>query len=219
MRKGKAFFVEPDLPRLSRWLFIPPRARNGVKEGDYVRAALLRHPIRDGKPQAKILSVIGDAETVGIENLYTAVKYGLSREWSEAALKDLERGLENTQPLADQRRRDLSDLEFVSIDAARTQDIDDALYAEISADGWNLYVAIADPTTFIAQDSALEQEVAERATSVYFHGDAIPMLPERLSQETCALTEGEDRPALVCKIAVSDSGEVGGFEFIEAAIR
>ena len=50
VRKGKALFVEPDLRQLSRWLFIPPHARNGVQEGDYVRCAILRHPIRDGKP-------------------------------------------------------------------------------------------------------------------------------------------------------------------------
>jgi ribonuclease R len=219
VRKGKALFVEPDLPKISRWLFIPPHARNGVQEGEYVRAALLRHPIRDGKPQAKVLSVIGNGETVGIENLYTATKYGLTDTWSDAAIQEMESGLADTQPVADQRRRDLSDLEFVSIDSARTQDIDDALYAEISTGGWNLYVAIADPTTFIHVDSPLEQEIAERATSVYFHGDAIPMLPEKLSQETCALAEDKDRPALVCKIAINDSGEVGSFEFMEAVIR
>lgn len=217
--KGKAMFVEPDLPRLNRWLFIPPHARNGVKEGDYVRAAVLRHPIKDGKPQAKILSIIGSPQTPGIENLYTADKFKLSREWSKAALSELEHALQSAQALTDQRRRDLTDLEFVSIDSARTQDIDDALYAEISSDGWNLYVGIADPTSFISAGSLLEQEIAARAASVYFHGDAIAMMPEALSQDTCALREAVDRPALVCKIAVSDAGVVGDFEFIEAVIR
>ncbi|MDJ0879146.1 MAG: ribonuclease R [Halieaceae bacterium] len=219
VRKGKALFVEPDLPRLSRWLFIPPHARNGVKEGDFVRAALLRHPIRDGKPQAKVLSIIGNTETVGIENLYTATKYQLAMDWSAEALAELDAGLASAEPLGDQRRRDLTDLEFVSIDSARTQDIDDALYAAPNSNGWCLYVAIADPTPFITPGSALDQEIAARGTSIYFHGDAIAMLPEKLSQETCALAEGEDRPALVCKIEVSDSGEVGEFEFIEAVIR
>ncbi|MEP5764674.1 MAG: VacB/RNase II family 3'-5' exoribonuclease [Halieaceae bacterium] len=219
VRKGKAMFVEPDLPRLSRWLFIPPHARNGVKEGDYLRAAILRHPIKDGRPQAKVLSILGNAETVGIENHYTANKYGLHAEWSKEGLLELEACLANAQPVADQRRRDLSDLEFVSIDSARTQDIDDALYADISNEGWNLYVAIADPTSFITEGSLLEREIASRGTSVYFHGDAIAMLPEQLSQDTCALAEDKDRPALVCKIAVSDSGVVGDFEFIEAVVR
>jgi ribonuclease R len=219
VRKGKAVFVEPDLPQLKRWLFIPPHARNGVKEGDYVRCAILRHPIRDGRPQAKILSVVGDEDTPGIENLYSIAKYGLAAEWSSACKAELEQSLATHKPLETEKRRDLSDLEFVSIDAAKTQDIDDALYAEISSDGWTLFVAIADPTVYIDIDSNLHREVAARGTSVYFHGDVLPMLPEELSQDTCALSEGADRPALVCKIAVSDSGEVGDFEFIEATVR
>ncbi|MEM0954079.1 MAG: VacB/RNase II family 3'-5' exoribonuclease [Pseudomonadota bacterium] len=219
VRKGKAFFVEPDLPHISRWLFIPPHARNGVKEGDLVRAALLRHPIKDGKPQAKILSVIGSTDAAGIENLYTSVKFGFDKAWGSAALAELEEALATADPLANGQRKDLTDLEFVSIDSARTQDIDDALYAESSSDGWQLYVAVADPTSYVEESGALEQEIRQRATSVYFHGDAFPMLPEQLSQEHCALREGVDRPALVCRIAVSDSGDIGEYEFMEAAIR
>ncbi|NQY03797.1 MAG: VacB/RNase II family 3'-5' exoribonuclease [Halieaceae bacterium] len=219
VRKGKAVFVQPDLSNMSRWLFLPPHARNGVKEGDYVRCAILRHPIRDGKPQAKILEVLGDDSTPGIENMYTAAKYQLPGEWPAAARKALDERIASFNPLETGARRDLTDLEFVSIDAARTQDIDDALYADISSDGWTLYIAIADPTAYITPDSPLLQDIAARATSVYFHGDQLPMLPEPLSQDTCALTEGDDRPALVCKISVSDAGEVGDFEFMEATIR
>ncbi|PLW81830.1 exoribonuclease II [Kineobactrum sediminis] len=219
VRKGKALFVQPDLPQLKRWLFIPPHARNGVKEGDYLRCAILRHPIRDGKPQAKILEVLGDDSTPGIENRYTMSKYRLATSWSTPALADVEQLLANCKPLETQPRRDLTGLEFVSIDAAKTQDIDDALYAEISSDGWTLYVAIADPTAYIEAGSRLHQDIAARGTSIYFHGDVLPMLPEVLAQDTCALSEGNDRAALVCKIAVSDSGKVGDFEFIEATVR
>ena len=219
VRKGKAMFVQPDLGQLRRWLFLPPHARNGVKEGDYVRCAILRHPIRDGKPQAKVLSILGDDNTPGIENLYCTAKHNLHSEWSPTARKALEQRVAEFDPLQTGQRRDLTDLEFISIDAAKTQDIDDALYADISNDGWTLYVAIADPTAYIPADSPLMAEIAARGTSVYFHGDLLPMLPELLSQDTCALSEGADRPALVCKIAVSDAGEVGEFEFMEANIR
>ena len=99
MRKGKAVFVEPDLPQLKRWLFIPPHARNGVKEGDYVRCAILRHPIRDGKPQAKVLAVIGDDDTPGIENLYSMAKYRLASEWSSASKQEVEQLLGQCKPL------------------------------------------------------------------------------------------------------------------------
>lgn len=219
VRKAKALFVQPDLPQLKRWLFIPPHARNGVKEGDYVRCAILRHPIRDGKPQAKILQVLGNDDTPGIENSYCMGKYRLGVSWSPAAQQELEQQLATCRPLETERRRDLTDLEFISIDAAKTQDIDDALYADISSDGWTLYVAIADPTAYIAPGSRLLEDIASRGTSIYFHGDVLPMMPEVLAQETCALSEGNDRPALVCRIAVSDSGKVGDFDFIEATVR
>jgi len=219
VRKGKAMFVEPDLQQLNRWLFIPPHARNGVKEGDYLRCAILRHPIRDGKPQAKVLAIIGDDTTPGIENLYSMAKYRLASEWSNASKQEAERLVEQCKPLETGKRRDLTDLEFVSIDTVKTQDIDDALYAEISTDGWTLFIAIADPTAYIDVESDLHRDIAARGASVYFHGDVLPMMPEQLSQDTCALSEGSDRPALVCKVAISDNGEVGEFEFIEATVR
>lgn len=219
VRKGKALFVEPDLPQLSRWLFIPPQARNGAKEGDYLRCAILRHPIHDGKPQAKVLSVIGSDSTPGIENLYCMAKYRLATQWSNTVKEEIRESLARRTPLESEKRRDLTDLEFVSIDSTKTLDIDDALYAEISADGWTLFVAISDPTAYVEPGSTLHRDVAARATSVYFHGDVLPMLPEELSQDICALSEGVDRAALVCKIAVSDSGEIGDFEFIEATVH
>jgi ribonuclease R len=219
VRKGKAVFVEPDLPQLNRWLFIPPQARNGAKEGDFLHCAILRHPIKDGKPQAKVLSVLGAASTPGIENQYCMAKHQLATHWHNSIKEELKQSLARPNPTQSQARRDLTDLEFVSIDSSRTLDIDDALYAEISNDGWTLFVAIADPTAFIEPDSKLHKDIASRGTSVYFHGDVLPMLPEELSQDICALSEGVDRAALVCKIAISDSGAVGDFEFIEAKVR
>lgn len=54
-------------------------------------------------------------------------------------------------------RRDLTALDFVTIDSASTEDMDDALYAESTADGKLLLtVAIADPTARIAEGSKLD---------------------------------------------------------------
>jgi exoribonuclease-2 len=54
-------------------------------------------------------------------------------------------------------RRDLTALDFVTIDSASTEDMDDALYVEATADGKLLLtVAIADPTAWIAEGSKLD---------------------------------------------------------------
>ncbi|WOJ96842.1 VacB/RNase II family 3'-5' exoribonuclease [Congregibacter brevis] len=217
--KGKAMFVEPDIAGVNRWLFLPPQTRNGVKAGDYLRCALQRHPIRDGKPQAKVLGTIGAADDPGIENAYTMAKYGLQSEWSDSDKEHLEKLVGAMTPETDSHREDFSNLAFVTIDAARTQDIDDALYAEVTNDGWLLYVAIADPTAYINADSPLRATVAERASSAYFHGAVVPMLPESIAQQRCALAENELRPALVCRVAIAEDGSVGEYRFFEATIR
>jgi ribonuclease R len=217
--KGKAMFVEPDIPGMNRWLFLPPQARNGAQTGDYLRCAILRHPIRDGKPQAKVLERIGSDTDPGIENGYTMAKYGLEARWPESEEQQLAALLESPNPANDPAREDFSDLAFITIDAARTQDIDDALYAEVTNDGWLLYVAIADPTAYITADSPLRDRVRERASSVYFHGSVVPMLPEIVAQQRCALTENELRPALVCRVAIAEDGSVGEFRFFEGKIR
>ncbi|MDP5053395.1 MAG: VacB/RNase II family 3'-5' exoribonuclease [Congregibacter sp.] len=217
--KGKAMFVEPDIPDMSRWLFLPPQARNGAKSGDYLRCALLRHPIRDGKPQAKVLATIGGPDDPGIENTYTMAKYNLEPTWPDADKQKLEALIASLTPEDDPGREDFTDLAFVTIDAARTQDIDDALYAEVTSDGWLLYVAIADPTAYIDADSNLRATVANRASSAYFHGAVVPMLPECIAQQRCALIENELRPALVCRIAIAEDGSVGEYRFFEAKVR
>lgn len=219
VNKGKAVFVAPDLPNLTRWLFIPPHARNGVKPGDWVECALLRHPIKDGKPSAKVLKRLGDANTPGIENRYSAARAGVPWDWPEKQANAIIKHAEAQTPLDDKDRTDLSHLAFVSIDAARTQDIDDALYAEVTNDGWTLWVAIADPTAYLGSFTDIDELLAHRATSVYFHGDMAPMFPEAISRDFCALAEEQTRPALVCKLTVSDEGEVGAYEFIKGIVR
>ena len=219
VQKGKAIFVVPDLPSLSRWLFIPPHARNGVSPGDLVECALLRHPIHDGKPSAKVLRRLGGKNSPGSENRYCAVRGGLAEEWTDKQAQPLIEAANKQAPLEDPDRVDLSHLAFVSIDSARTVDIDDALYAEVTPEGWLLSVAVADPTAFLKEASSVWPDIAQRGTSVYFHGDVFPMLPDAISQQFCSLAENSLRPALVCQMQIGESGEIGSFELKKALVR
>lgn len=83
-------------------------------------------------------------------------------------------------------RQDLTALNFVTIDSASTEDMDDALYAEELADGrLQLTVAIADPTAWIAEGSKLDNAAKIRAFTNYLPGFNIPMLPRELSDDLC----------------------------------
>lgn len=207
--KGKGHFVEPDLPRNNRWMFVPPAARKDAKAGDLVACKLSRHPWPQGKPQARVLEVIGPVDRAGIEADYVIAKFGLDPAWP----KNWQQQLREDAATA---RTDLTAIPFITIDAPSTLDMDDALYAEAEGDGWLLRVAIADPDALITPDSPLDRLARQRGTSVYLPSRPLPMLPEELSNARCSLLPDERRPALVCTLRVAADGAIRSSEFCEA---
>ncbi len=110
----------------------------------------------------------------------TLARHNLEREAPEVGFGEmLDEGLQ---------RGDLTALDFVTIDSASTEDMDDALYVEERAEGkLPLTVAIADPTAYVAAGSELDQLASRRAFTNYLPGFNIPMLPRELSDDLCSL--------------------------------
>lgn len=209
--RGQGHFVEPDLPRFNKLLFIPPSQRKKAAEGDLLHCKVSRHPFRDGKSQVNVLARIGSLNEPGVEARYTQYKFNLPREWPKG-----------TETLNDQRadkRDDLRATPFVTIDSAETRDIDDALWAEANEQGWRLQVAVADPGAYILPGSALDKAAAARGTSVYLPGKTQVMFPEAITKDLCSLLPEQDRAALVCTMQVSEHGEISQVSFCEALIR
>src|SRR5690606_15233861 len=173
--KGAAHFVEPDLPLFNRWLFIPPQERKSCQPGDFIQCEISRHPYHnEGKAQVRVITRLGRPDEAGIENRYVAAKYQLPNEWDEAAIEQAQ--AINTLSLDnDSTLEDLTHLPFITIDAENTRDMDDALYIEATASGWELTTAIADPTRHIAFDSPLEKSARQRAHTVYLLGQSLTM--------------------------------------------
>ena len=73
-------------------------------------------------------------------------------------------------------REDLTEVPFFTIDGAKTKDMDDALAITKLENGWELLVAIADPTAYVAWGSELDKEAAQRAFTVYMPGRNVPMI-------------------------------------------
>jgi exoribonuclease-2 len=231
--KGNNHFVNTDHPQMSRWIFVPPKARKTKQEetcsdGDYVTCRITRHPFGHGKPQVRLLERVGDASDVGIERLYVIAKNKLRNRWDAQQEQQTTAvaGCSIEDLAAD--RVDLRQLPFVTIDSESTLDMDDALFAERKSteekfaeeqsQGWTLYVAIADPAALIDVDSALDIEARKRAASIYFPGQPVPMFPNDLSQRIFSLHPNEPRPVLICKQEIATDGTIGSYEFFEAII-
>lgn len=216
--KGSAHFVEPDIAGMSQWFFVPPNKRKGANAKEYVRCKLTQHPFKAGKAQAAVLDVIGAENAPAIEWDYAIAKHGLAQTWSAQAEQELEQITEaSIAEAAD--RSDLTELAFVTIDSASTTDMDDALWAEAKADGgWTLKVAIADPQALIPAGSALEKEALARASSAYFPGRVISMLPAKLSSELGSLQPNQTRLAKVITLELAADGAITSIDIVNARV-
>jgi len=115
-------------------------------------------------------------------------------------------------------RIDLRHLPFCTIDPSTAKDHDDAIYYDEKEQ--TLYVAIADVSYFVKENSALNKLAMKKATSLYLPHKVLPMLPPSLSEELCSLKENTVRFAYVFKIVIDiEKIEVKHSEYFEAVIK
>src|SRR5437763_1637240 len=105
------------------------------------------------------------------------------------------------------------------LDGEDARDFDDAVHVSRTPGGYRLVVAIADVASYVPPGGPLDREALRRATSVYFPGTVLPMLPERLSNGICSLNPDVDRLCTVCDLALDKSGTPLQADIYEAVMR
>ena len=119
---------------------------------------------------------------------------------------------------------DLRALTFVTIDGEDARDFDDAIAVEKNAQGFRLWVAIADVSRYVPKTRqnrtlSLDAEAQRRGNSFYFPTSVAPMLPPRLSTDLASLRQDAERPVMVCELWLTAAGEVRKSRFSQALIR
>ncbi len=117
------------------------------------------------------------------------------------------------------RRRDLTDLDLMTIDGQFTLDYDDALSIQKQNDRYRIGVHIADVGHFIEREDPVDREALERASSIYMPDARISMLPPELAEGACSLRENELRPAISVFIEMDKSCQIYDYEIVASLIR
>ena len=198
---------------------LPDKLPAGVRAGAVLRVRIKRYARYDDPAEGEILEVLGSADGGHIRNTTAAINHNLPRIFSAAALAEADALADELQPADYLGRRDMRAHPFVTIDGADARDFDDAVCAERSGDNLRLHVAIADVAHYVPRGSALDAEAYNRATSVYFPNQVIPMLPEKLSNGLCSLNPQVDRLALVCTMTINPEGKIIRSAFSRAVIH
>ncbi len=199
---GKLYVI-PDHPNINIKIIADDRRKNQsvkLNNGDWVICNLKAHALNKKEFRASLDEYICAKDDPKTPWLVSLRKYDLpTQEPDDSEFEFKEKDLP---------RADMTEVPFVTIDSEHTEDMDDALYIEKDGDNFKLYVAIADPTGYISQNTPENDDAAHRAFSIYLPGRDIPMLPRILSQNLCSLRENELRPALVGIVTVTSEGEI-----------
>jgi ribonuclease R len=212
-------FLVPEDRRIAHDILVPPAEAGKAKAGQVATVELVAQPSRHAQPIGRVAEVLGHHADPGMEIEIAVRKFDLPHEFSKKALAQARAMPEGVRHEDSQGRKDLRELQFVTIDGETAKDFDDAVYCRREGKGFRLWVAIADVSHYVRHGDALDADARERGTSVYFPRRVIPMLPEKLSNGLCSLNPNVDRLAMVCEMAITPKGEVARYEFYPAVFR
>jgi ribonuclease R len=214
------YYLIPNNRRISQDILIPPADLMGATEGQIVEIEITDQPNRSRSPLGKIVKVLGDHMAPGMEIDIALRAFDLPHVWSPEAIKQAESYGTEIPKSAIEGRLDLRHLPLITSDGEDARDFDDAVHAEqLDSGAWRLWVAIADVSYYVDPKSPLDKDAQERATSVYFPSQVIPMLPEALSNGLCSLNPEVDRLCMVCEMVINADGEIESHQFHQAVMN
>ncbi|MFP1983569.1 exoribonuclease II [Lonsdalea quercina] len=214
-KKDDRLSITPDHPLLKDAIScrVARQLDQEIQDGDWVVAEMRRHPLKgDRNFHAEITEYITTGDDPLVPWWVTLSRHNLERSAPENDAAEMNDGVLT--------REDLTTLDFVTIDSASTEDMDDALYVRDNGDGTlEMTVAIADPTAYVPADSELDAVARKRAFTNYLPGFNIPMLPRHLSDDICSLRPHERRPVMACRVTLAEDGAMSDIHFFAAWIE
>ncbi|MGE5398061.1 MAG: ribonuclease R [Chitinophagales bacterium] len=218
--KGKQTMqVIPDDPRQIYPINVKPSSKLKLKNGDKVLVKITRYPDKNKYPEGTITEVFGRKGQPGVDLQIVIKKHGLREHFPMGVVEEAKK---IAVPVSEEevlRRRDLRDLQMVTIDGEDAKDLDDAVSIEKISDGYRLGVHIADVSHYVREDSKLDKEALARGTSVYLIDKVLPMLPQELSNGICSLTAQQDRLAITCMMDIDPKGKVIKHDIFKSVIH
>lgn len=202
-------YVTPFDKRLLMDVQIPEGEERQAEPGQMVVVEILRWPIHGRPALGRVVEIIGALDQPGVDTQIIIRKHGIPDRHSEESIAEARRLGVEIDPKDIAGRTDFRGDVVVTIDGEHARDFDDAVSVERLENGhYLLKVHIADVAHYVHEGSALDQEAAERATSVYFPERAVHMFPEELATGLCSLRPHVDRLVQSCVMEIDARGRV-----------
>jgi len=223
-RDSRGFLVAADHPQFVYEIGVGDPARSGIKPppqaGDKVVVQLDEWHDRRQALTGKLIARLGKTHEPRAELLGIFRKYGLETSFPAAVEKEAAAIPDKVLPKELAGRLDYRTIPVFTIDPDDAKDFDDALSLEPIGDGgYKVGIHIADVSTYVRPDTALDREAQKRGNSTYLVGTVIPMLPEKLSNGLCSLVEGKDRLCKAVFLSFNSAGKLIATDYANTVIR
>ncbi|HEX9825097.1 MAG TPA: ribonuclease R [Flavobacteriaceae bacterium] len=202
-------FVVADSTKMYKDIFVPINKINKAENGDKVLVSLEEWPEKADSPYGKVIKVLGKPGEHNTEIHSILSEYGLPYEFPyevEEFTNTLDTSITQNE-VAD--RRDMRDVLTFTIDPKDAKDFDDALsFRDFNNGLYEIGIHIADVSHYVKENTILDEEAYQRATSVYLVDRVVPMLPEILSNNACSLRPQEEKYTFSAIFHINDKAEV-----------
>ncbi len=217
---GENGFIVPVFRKFNKDFFVKKKHLNGAKNFDMVVAKLTTRSNGVKKPEAKVLSILGNVYTPGVDIQAVLESQNIRYEFPEDVQEMAKKVPQKIDDWSIAGRLDLRHEQIITIDGDDAKDLDDAIYVKKLENGnYELGVHIADVSHYVTEKSAFDKEAYVRGTSIYLADRVVPMLPESLSNGICSLNEGVDRLTLSVIMQIDKGGNVVDHRIAESVIN
>nr|WP_268777886.1 ribonuclease R [Sporosarcina koreensis] len=213
-------FVIPDDKKLPMDIFIGKGNSLDAVDGHKVVVEITEWPSELKSATGMVVQILGHKNDPGVDILSIIHKHGIEVEFPAEVMEQANKTPDEVQEKDLFKRTDLREDLVITIDGADAKDLDDAISLVKNDDGtYTLSVHIADVSYYVQENTPLDDEAYDRATSVYLTDRVIPMLPHKLSNGICSLNPHVDRLTMSCRMTIDRNGKVIHHEIFESVIQ
>ena len=170
---------------------------------------------------SNIKKTYGNTDRSDLFSYLSIKEYGLPEKFTDSVMNEINNIKRKKSP----HEIDLTYIPFVTIDPENAKDRDDAIFANFPNSlndnkvFCELWIAIADVSSFFKIRSNIDDEALSRGNSTYLKDTVIPMLPKKLSNELCSLEENAIRHAVTLKVSFDKNGNKFEHKFFKSKIN
>lgn len=187
-------FLVPDDPKMYADIFIPKNKLENAENGVKVLAKITDWPDNSKNPFGKVVDILGMPGDHETEIHSILLEYGLPYKFPNIVEEEAKKIPLEISKKEIELRRDMRAVPTFTIDPRDAKDFDDAIsFKTLSNGNFEIGIHIADVSHYMQDDTLLEKEAYQRATSIYLVDRVVPMLPEILSNGVCSLRPNEEK--------------------------